>query len=243
MVERAAWKSLPRCREIEEIFWKGRETRTPPDPRRLGASSSGESAGAAGMHANVNGVRAVADGADLAKQLRDEIAEQRRSLTSAFTRIDEQREQSHGLTTERVQHLLKDQAAKLTPTSSSTKRLGPSPTCQTGTASFLSELYTPADGVPVSVSDVPSAAATTVAEEQHAALVERVVALEQRLRTQHATVPAAADIVADGDAASVTTRAALPPAWEAPAEKYSCGVLHKYSKLVNSASEGATLAR
>ena len=31
--------------------------------------------------------------------------------------------------------------------------------------------------------------------------------------------------------------------WEAPAEKYSCGVLHKYSKLVNSASEGATLAR
>ena len=32
-------------------------------------------------------------------------------------------------------------------------------------------------------------------------------------------------------------------AWEAPAEKYSCGVLHKYSKLVNSASEGATLAR
>ena len=32
-------------------------------------------------------------------------------------------------------------------------------------------------------------------------------------------------------------------AWEAPSEKYSCGVLHKYSKLVNSASEGATLAR
>ena len=32
-------------------------------------------------------------------------------------------------------------------------------------------------------------------------------------------------------------------AWEEPAEKYSCGVLHKYSKLVNSASEGATLAR
>ena len=31
--------------------------------------------------------------------------------------------------------------------------------------------------------------------------------------------------------------------WEAPAEKYSCGVLHKYSKLVNSASQGATLAR
>ena len=31
--------------------------------------------------------------------------------------------------------------------------------------------------------------------------------------------------------------------WEPPAEKYSCGVLHKYSKLVNSASQGATLAR
>ena len=31
--------------------------------------------------------------------------------------------------------------------------------------------------------------------------------------------------------------------WEAPADKYSCGVLHKYSKLVNSASQGATLAR
>jgi dihydroxy-acid dehydratase len=32
-------------------------------------------------------------------------------------------------------------------------------------------------------------------------------------------------------------------AWVAPAEKYEHGVMHKYSRLVGNASEGATLGR